>query len=410
MRHLFAILLLLASLALTSCQSPVARGPDAPLILISIDSFRWDYLQQYDTPTLRSLAAGGVHAKRLTPCFPSFTFPSHYTLVTGLYPEHHGIVSNTFYDPALDAKFVSKSAESAADSRWWEGGEPVWITAEKQGVRSACFFWPGSETAIRGVRPSFFKRYDNSLTCLQRVEGLLAWLALPAAERPTFATLYFNNVDVIGHLYGPDAPETAAAVTEADTAIARLLDGLAALGLRDSANLVIVSDHGMEPVSIDRTVEVEDYLKPGTFEFDYAGPVAGLRPKSGTAEELAARLRGKHPQLNVWLRHEIPERLHYRASDRITPVVVMANPGWELSTRDWLRPRRLTFERGSHGYDPTSPNMGALFIAHGPAFRREKTIDDVESIHVYNLLCAVLGITPAPNDGDDRLAQLALQR
>ncbi|HEY8995285.1 MAG TPA: ectonucleotide pyrophosphatase/phosphodiesterase [Lacunisphaera sp.] len=411
MRRLPVILLVLVSLAVTACQSPVARRPDGPLILISIDGFRWDYLQQYDVPTLRALAASGVHAKRMTPCFPTATFPSHYTLVTGLYPEHHGIVSNIFFDTALGARFVSKSAESAGDSRWWEGGEPIWITAEKQGVRSACVFWPGSEAAIHGVRPSLFKNFDNQLTCLQRVENLLGWLERPPGDRPKFGVLYFNNVDVTGHSFGPDAPETAAAVHEADTAIARLLEGLAQLGLRESANLVIVSDHGMEPVSIDRTLVVEDYLEPGTFEMDFAGPVAGLRPKPGTtAEELANRLRGRHPQLNVWLRQEVPARLHYRASDRITPVVVLANPGWELSNREWIRTHRLTFERGSHGYDPATPNMGALFIAHGPAFRQYVTIDDVESIHVYDLLCAALGITPAPNDGDQSLARLALRR
>jgi predicted AlkP superfamily pyrophosphatase or phosphodiesterase len=410
MRLLPVILLLLAGLVLSSCRSPVARGPVGPLILISIDAFRWDYLKKYDAPTLRALADSGVYAKRLTPCFPSLTFPNHYTLVTGLYPEHHGIVSNTFYDPALGAAFVSKSAASAGDSRWWEAAEPVWINAEKHGLRSACMFWPGSEAAIHGVRPTFFKAYDNNLTCLQRVENLLAWLALPAAQRPAFATLYFSNVDTIGHLFGPDTPETAAAVKEADAAIARLLEGLARLGLRDSANLVIVSDHGMEPVSIDRVLVVEDYLEPDAFTLDFAGPVAGLRPKSGTAEELVARLRDKHPQLNVWLRHEVPERLHYRASDRICPVIVLANPGWELSTRAWVSTRRLTFERGSHGYDPASPNMGALFIASGPAFRRKVTLEEVENIHVYHLLCAVLGLSPAPNDGDDRLARLALHR
>lgn len=394
----------------TGCANPPTKETSKPLlVLISIDGFRWDYLNKYPAPTLQKLAAAGVQAGRLTPPFPSATFPSHYTLVTGLYPENHGIVSNIFYDPVTGAQFISKSAESANTSHWWEGGEPIWITAEKQGLPSACFFWPGSEAAIHGVRPSYFRTYENNLTCHQRVEGLLTWLALPADKRPTFANLYFNNVDVIGHRFGPDAPETAAAITEADTAIASLLDGLTRLGLRDSVNLVIVSDHGMEPVSIDRTLVIEDYLAPNTYELIFAGPIAGLRPTNGaTAEELAARLRGKHPQLNVWLRHEIPAHLHYQASDRIAPVTILANPGWLISNRDWVRTHRLTFERASHGYDPASPNMGALFIANGPAFRRGTTIAETEGIQIYNLLCAVLGLKPAPNDGDQRLAEAAL--
>ena len=403
---------LLGSLLVTSCSTPAQprAAASGPLILISIDGFRWDYLQKYDAPTLKLLAAAGVHAKRMTPSFPSLTFPNHYTIVTGLRPEHHGIVGNTFYDPALQASFVFKSHESSIDSRWWEGGEPIWITAEKQGVRSACFFWPGSEAAIHGTRAGLYQPFDKGLTSAQRVDGLLAWLGLPPEKRPRLATLYFNIVDDAGHTYGPDAPETGNAIKAADDAVARLLDGLAKLGLRESASLVIVSDHGMEPTSPDRTILLDDYVSLNSVDVDSFGPNAGLRPKTGTAQELAARLRGKHPQLSVWLRSEVPERLHYRASSRIAPVVLSAAPGWFITTRDWLRAKRLTFDLGAHGYDPASPNMGALFIASGPAFKRGVEINDVENIHVYNLLCAALGLKPAPNDGDQRLVRAALKR
>lgn len=410
-RHTTALVLFLAGLLLASCTHPVqpavAKGP---LILISIDGFRWDYIKKYSAPTLSRLAADGVHATRMTPSFPSLTFPNHYTIVTGLRPEHHGIVGNTFFDPALNAKFVYKSHESSIDPRWWEGGEPVWITAEKQGVRSACFFWPGSESSIHGVRPTFSKPFDGKLTVDERVDGLLAWFALPPEQRPKFATLYFDLVDHNGHDFGPDAPETADAVAKADAGVARLLDGLAKLGLRDSANLVLVADHGMEPVSPDRTILMDDYAKLADFTVDFAGPNAALRPTHGTAEELAAKFRGKSPHWNVWLRDEVPARLHYRASGRIAPVILSAEPGWYITTREYLRVKRATMERGAHGFDPASPNMGALFIAHGPAFQRGVEIPDVENIHVYNLLCAALGLTPAANDGDDRLVRAALKR
>jgi len=411
-RFTSAVALLLAVLFLPSCSAPPAAKPAAsgPLILISIDGCRWDYLQKYAAPTLRRLAAAGVHATRMTPSFPSLTFPNHYTLVTGLRPEHHGIVANSFYDPALQARFNYKSHESSIDSRWWEGGEPVWITAEKQGVRSACFFWPGSEAPIHGLHPSFYQTFQKNLTCAQRVDGLLAWLALPDAQRPRLATLYFDIVDSAGHEFGPDAPETAAALKTVDDAVARLLEGLGKLGLGGTANLVIVADHGMEPVSPDRVILLDDFARPASFEMDFAGPNAGLRPKTGTAEELAAEFRGQHPQLSVWLRAEVPERLHYRASDRIAPVILSAAPGWYITTRDFLRVHRLTFERGAHGFDPASPNMGALFLASGPAFRHGVELPDVENIQVYNLLCAALGITPAPNDGDERLVRAALAR
>ena len=192
--RVFVLILGVASLLVSSCTTPARKPVTAgPLILISIDGFRWDYLHKYDAPALRRLAANGVHARR-TPSFPSLTFPNHYTLVTGLYPEHHGIVGNTFFDPALQAKFNYKSVESSVESRWWEGGEPIWITAEKQGVRSACYFWPGSEAEIHGLRPTYSLPFDKNLTCTQRVDGLLAWLALPGDRRPKLATLYFNVV------------------------------------------------------------------------------------------------------------------------------------------------------------------------------------------------------------------------
>lgn len=401
-----------ATILLSSCATAVASKPvgSGPLILISIDGFRWDYLQKFNAPVLKQLAAQGVSAERLVPSFPSLTFPNHYTLVTGLYPEHHGIVANTFFDPALGTKFVYKNHESAVDPRWWTGGEPLWITAEKQGVRSACFFWPGSEAEIHGVRPSRSKAFDKSLTCAQRVDGLLAWLDLPKATRPRFCTLYFDLVDTAGHLYGPEATETAAAILEADAAIGRLLDGLAQRGLRGQTDLVIVSDHGMEPVSPDRVILIDDYVDLNSIDVDFAGANAGLRPKSGTADELVAQLKGKHPQLNVWRKDEVPESLHYRASGRIAPVVLSAAPGWTILNRDFLRLKRLVFERGAHGYDPATPNMGAIFIADGPSFVRHRQIGPVENVHVYNLLCRVLGITPSANDGDNRLARAALKR
>ncbi len=404
---LTCIFLLSGALGHLFAESP---APPAPLILISIDGFRWDYLQKFDAPVLKQLAANGVRAQRLIPSFPSLTFPNHYTLVTGLHPEHHGIVANTFFDPALQEKFIYKNRESATDPRWWSGGEPIWITAEKQGVRSACFFWPGSEAENHGTRPSYFKSFEKALTCAERVDGLLAWLDLPPEKRPRFCTLYFDLVDSAGHRYGPDAPETAAAIKEVDEAIGRLLAGLAQRGLREQTNLVLVSDHGMEPVDADHVILLDDYVDLKTIEIDFAGANVGLRPKTGTAEELVAKFRGKHPQLSAWVRTEVPESLHYRASDRIAPVILSAAPGWSILGRDFLRMKRFTFERGAHGYDPATPNMGALFIASGPAFQHGRMIDDVENIHVYNLLCAVLNLKPAPNDGDDRLVRAALAR
>jgi len=407
------LLLLLSTAALVRAAEPAAAAPAThSVILVSIDGFRWDYLQKYEAPALRQLAATGVHALRLTPSFPSKTFPNHYTLVTGLYPEHHGIVSNSFYDPAFHDKFAMGKPESNHESRWWEGGEPVWITAEKQGVRSACYFWPGSETDIHGVRPSFYVPFNSKLPSNDRVDGLLAWLDLPAAQRPRFCTLYFDIVDHAGHLYGPESAETGAAVKQVDNAIARLLAGLAARGVRDTTDLVIVADHGMGECSPDRVIFIEDLLDPATVFIESTGPNGGVRPKAGgpTAAQIVAAIQAKHvAHLQVCLREDVPARLHYNTGDRIPPVVMMADDGWNIESKlGW--PKRLpTYGHGTHGWDPATSNMGALFLAQGPDVKSGVEFPDVENIHVYNLLCALLQITPAANDGDDRLAKLVLK-
>ncbi|WP_415908882.1 ectonucleotide pyrophosphatase/phosphodiesterase [Oleiharenicola sp. Vm1] len=415
MRFAACLGLLIALAGLSSCQQPAAahraRPQDELLILVSIDGFRWDYLDRYDVPTLRQLAREGVHAQRMTPCFPSKTFPNHYTLVTGLRPESHGIVSNWFWDPAYAETFGMSKPDSNAESRWWDEGEPVWITAEKQGVRSACYFWPGSETEIRGVRPTLFQKFNGRLRSDARVDGLLAWLDRPAAQRPRFCTLYFDLVDHAGHTFGPESPETAAAAHEADAAIARLLAGLAARGLREKTNLVIVSDHGMSECGPDRVVFIEDLMDPTKVRVESTGPNGGVRPLPGTvtAAALAASIRAKAPpQLHVYLREEMPERFHYRRNPRIPDVMLVMDDHWSIESKVGWPSRRATYVKGSHGWDPALPNMGALFLAQGPAFRRGHEFADVENIHVYNLLCAVLGITPARNEGDDRLVREAL--
>ncbi|MBI2498256.1 MAG: alkaline phosphatase family protein [Opitutae bacterium] len=409
------VLLLLTIFAASSCTTtPVSPvPPPAPLILVSIDGFRWDYLQKYDAPALRALAAGGVHARRLTPSFPTKTFPNHFTLVTGLRPEHHGIVANNFFDPALNASFSKNLAADNADARWWQQGEPVWITAEKQGVRSACYFWPGSEAEIHGIRPSFYRPFNGKTPSHQRVDGLLAWLDLPAALRPRFCALYLDVVDVTGHWAGPDTPATAAAVREADDAIAHLLAGLAARGLRDRTDLVIVSDHGLSEQSPDRVIFLEDLMDVSRVQVESLGANGGVRPRPGTVTpaELAASIRAKAPpQLQVFLREEVPARLHYRDNPRIPPVVLIAADHWSIESKAGWPVLQARFGRGNHGWDPATPDMGALFIAGGPSFRRGYELAEVDNIHLYNLLCTVLGLKPAPNDGDDRLAREILAR
>jgi predicted AlkP superfamily pyrophosphatase or phosphodiesterase len=411
-RPFLPVLAILLGLWLAACSTPATTSSSTgPVILISIDGFRWDYLAKYPAPTLRQLASNGVHATRMTPCFPSKTFPNHYTLVTGLRPEHHGIVSNYFFDPALNESFNKGRLADNADPRWWSEGEPVWITAEKQNLRTACFYWPGSQAAVQGRQPSYHKAYKGNIVSNDNVDDLLKQLDQPGDLRPKFCAIYFDIVDRTGHKFGPDAPETGEAVREADTAIARLLDGLSKRGLRDTANLVIVSDHGMTPIDSKRVIFLEDMMPISTVQVESYGPNGGVRPKTGSAAELVAQIRAKNiPHLQVYLREEVPERFHYRDNPRIPPVVLMADEGWNIETKLGWPKLAPNYDHGSHGYDPSLPNMGALFIASGPAFKKHVEIPDVENIHVYNMLCAVLGLKPALNDGDQRLVDAALTR
>lgn len=239
-----------------------ARVAPAPLILISIDGFRADYLARGVSPTLSALAAEGVRAEGMQPSFPSLTFPNHYTIVTGDYPDHHGIVDNAMFDPVL-GKFTLGKREAVGDGRWWDQAEPIWVSADRQGVRTATMFWPGSEASIHGYRPDYWVPYEGDTTYDSRVDQVLHWLDLPPSQRPGFLTLYFEAVDTAGHYEGPDAAETNAAIGEVDAALARLVDGLRQRGLLDRVNLIVLSDHGMAATPPDQRIFLDELIDPG---------------------------------------------------------------------------------------------------------------------------------------------------
>jgi len=401
------VISLLGVLLLAHAAVAAERSRDELVILVGLDGFRWDYLAKLKPPTLSRLAREGVQAERMVPSFPTFTFPNLYTLVTGLRPEHHGIIANHMFDPAWRANFALGTA-SVQESRWWEG-EPIWVTAQKQGMRTACMFWPGSEAEIGGVRPWQWRLYDGQMTAEARVQTVLEWLALPPPERPRLITLYFHEADTAGHRFGPDSAELAAAVEQVDTALAQLLAGLKRLALEDVANLVMVSDHGMVEVSPDRVIVLSELIRSPAVQVDFAGAIAGLRPPPEMIEETYAALQAKQEHFRVYRRAEIPERLHFRDHRRIPPLVLVAEEGWTILKRPLLdEAARQNFQRATHGFDPALPAMGATFLAWGPAVRHGVTLPPFENVHVYPLLCAILGITPAANDGDARLVEQVL--
>lgn len=372
------------------------------VIYVGIDGFRWDYLEKFQPPNLTQLAKSGVRAERMEASFPTLTFPNFYTLATGLRPEHHGIIGNSMFDPEFQEKF-SLGSPAVQEGKWW-GGEPIWVTAQKQSLRSACMFWPGSEAEISGVRPWEWRKFDYKVTPDDRVRTVLDWLALPEAERPRLITLYFHEADTAGHKFGPDSPEVKDAVALVDAAIGTLREGVHRLGLAEVVNYVIVSDHGMTELSPDRVIPLSEKIDLAKVNVDFSGAVAGLRPHEGeNVEEIYQALAAKPDHYKVYRREEIPERLHFRAHRRIPPIVMIADEGWMIIREPLTSVTRGIFQKATHGFDPALPSMEATFIADGPAFKKGVVLPPFENIHLYNLLCATLGLKPAKNDGDRRL-------
>lgn len=395
-------------LLLTAPAAPAQMA--APLILVSLDGWRWDYDQKTYTPNVRGVGARGVRAAGLIPSFPSKTFPNHYTLVTGLYPGHHGIVANSIRDPATGRTMTMSARAEVADAMWW-GGEPVWNAVRRAGGKSAAYFWPGSEAPIGGHHPDYWLPYNERTPNEERVDQVLKWLDLPPAERPQFLTLYFNDVDVAGHAYGPESPQVASAVQKLDALVGRLLRGLGERGIVNDVNVVLTSDHGMVETSRRRVILADDLVPPADGVIVDIDPTLGVWPHPGREEAVYQRLASAHPRLKVYRRGETPPHWHYRDHPRIPPIVGVADEGWSILRRERLlsvfsrTPRGVA---GAHGYDPKVKHMRGLFVAAGPAFRRGVSVDAFENVHVYLALCAALGVEPAPNDGLPSVAQSLL--
>ncbi|MGA1359643.1 MAG: ectonucleotide pyrophosphatase/phosphodiesterase [Gemmatimonadaceae bacterium] len=382
------------------CVSPAEAQRSAPrVLLIGLDGFRADYLERPAAVHLRTLAARGVRAERMIPAFPSKTFPNHYSIVTGLTPEHHGIVANAMRDSVLGL-FRLSDRSAVQTSAWW-GGEPIWVTAERQGRRAATYFWPGSEAAIGGVRPSWWDPYDGNRPNAERERQVLEWLALPADSAPAFIALYFSDTDDAGHRHGPDAPQVDSAIARVDSAVGRLVAGIARLGLTDQVNIIVVADHGMAAVAPERTIVLDDYLDLTTVEIVDLNPVAMISPRDGDVDRVMRALQGRHPHLHVYRRGETPLAFRFRAHPRITPIVAIADDGWSIVARG---PRTRegavgAVRGGAHGYDPQLPSMAALFIAAGPGIAQGRTVPAFQNIHVYPLMAELLRLRPAPTDG-----------
>ncbi|HEY0505008.1 MAG TPA: ectonucleotide pyrophosphatase/phosphodiesterase [Lysobacter sp.] len=397
-----------ACFALVACTSPQPRTPVAPpagvaapadaVVLVSIDAFRADYLSPQRTPRLARIAREGARAAWMNPSYPSLTFPNHYTLVTGLRPDHHGVVHNKMVDPALGT-FAVADRGAVDDGRWW-GGEPIWVTARKHGIRSASWAWPGSSAAIGGVRPERWFAFDETVPPDRRVDDVLGWLDAPPGQRPRLVSLYFEQLDKAGHDHGPDSAQVRATLARLDEVIGRLYDGLAARGLLDRVDLVVVSDHGMAKVGPGHAIGVADMVDPRDATVVSDGQSIGIVPVPGREAEAEKRLLGAHAQYDCWRREDLPARWNYGRHPRVPPIVCQMHEGWDALFPTKLAQRPPQATRGSHGFDPALPSMRALFVARGPSFVPGTQLAAFDNVDVYPLLAHLLGIPPAPNDGE----------
>lgn len=363
-------------------------------ILIGIDGAHPDYLKRGATPVLSRLAAEGASAS-MQPSFPTKTFPNFWTIATGMRPDRNGIVGNSMVDPTRpDERFTL----ATDDPFWWNAAEPIWVAAEKAGIRSATMFWPGSNVAWGstgkpdhgvypgGNRASDWQQFSQAITADQRVDAVVDWLRRPADTRPRFLTLYFDDVDTAGHANGPDAPETTAAMTKVDTAIGRLLAQLELL--RQPANLVIVADHGMATVSGERSIALDAISPPDDYRVIESGPYASIEPVAGREDAVAKALSKPHQHMQCWPKAKIPARLAYGTNRRVPSWLCLAETGWVVlpgkSTRTGIS--------GAHGYDNAEPQMQAMFVANGPAFRRGVALPSFRNTAIHPLLRRLLGI------------------
>lgn len=387
----------------------VAHGPNSPaqinkhyVVLVSLDGFRYDYPEKYGATHLLAIGARGASAPQgMIPAYPSLTFPNHYTLVTGLYPEHHGIVANSFYDPARKEYYSYRNPETVRDGSWY-GGVPLWSLAEKQGMRTACFFWPGSEAKIAGERPSFYLHYNDRYPDEKRIDQVIAWLKLPAAERPHFVTLYYANVDHQGHLHGPDSEQVRHAVRHVDDLMGELETKLDALHL--PIDLIIVSDHGMAKVQGD-WISLDSYADLRGFRTDGSLLYA---PNEAAAEKAYQQLKIASPSFMVYRRAHVPPELHYNSNARIgDPVIVPQGPVLIRARREGeTGPAPV----GQHGYNPFQmPEMRAIFFAEGPDIRPGIRLKPFENVNVFPLIVKILGLTSPKVDGSPDILSIALR-
>ncbi|XP_055955788.1 ectonucleotide pyrophosphatase/phosphodiesterase family member 5 isoform X2 [Patella vulgata] len=360
------------------------------VLLISMDGFRWDYLDMVpDLPNIKKMADKGVKLQYVNNTFITTTFATHYSIATGLWEEHHGIVGNQMYDPVFKEKF----SYGPNIEKWWNGGEPIWITATKQKLKTATYFWPGSEVELQGLRPTFWKPYNKSVPFQERLDTVVNWFQ---NENVDMATLYFYEPDSTGHSYGPYSEEVKDKVRYMDGVLGNLMSQLKEAGVLDTLNIILTSDHGMTAVNkTTRLIDISNYVNMSDIvRMPDKGAIMQIEPVAGREQAVYDGLKNAHPNMTVYLKNDIPEHFHFKNHRRIMPILAIASDGWLIDHGP------LSWDpHGQHGYDNRLLDMRPIFLAQGPNFKKNMTAHSINSVDIYPMICELLDIKPAPHNG-----------
>ncbi|MBO6213741.1 ectonucleotide pyrophosphatase/phosphodiesterase [Algoriella sp.] len=377
------------------------------VILISADGFRYDYAKKYEATNLLNFAKSGIEAKAMYPSFPSITFPNHYTIVTGMYPIHHGLVGNSMLDVATGERYSLGNAKAVTNAKWY-GGTPIWNLAEKNKMISACYYWPGSEAPINGILPTYSYKYSEKSPIDFRIQQVVNWLELPEDKRPHLITFYFPEVDHAGHSFGPDSQETKEAVHFIDQSIKKLNDEVAKTGL--NVNFVFVSDHGMTRIDDENPLKLPIKIDDTKVQVVYNGSYVSLFIKDKTdVDSVYNQLKVvKTNQFEVYKTTDVPAKYNFNAKDdrlgRIGEIILIAHAPNYFSNHN--------APKGSHGFFvKETPEMKATFMAWGPNFKSGKVIKPFENIQIYPMLAKILGLPIEDKiDGNNQLANKILKK
>ncbi|XP_038144222.1 ectonucleotide pyrophosphatase/phosphodiesterase family member 7-like [Cyprinodon tularosa] len=373
------------------------------LLLISFDGFRWDYDLDVDTPNLDHMAKEGVKAQYVTPPYITVTSPTHFTLLTGRYVENHGVIHNMWFNTTTKEKKGYYQTQFV--NEWWDNGTlPIWITAERQGLRAGSLHFPGTASSYQGqvptvreVEPNYYD-YKNETLWHENTDKVMGWFR---DQNLDFVSLYFGEPDGTGHRYGPDSQERKDMVKQVDRTVGYIRDSAEKHGLTERLNIIITADHGMTTIYRSAQLEEITLSKIPGFNFsdvsfhllDY-GPTGMMLPNPGKLEAVYKALKGAHPHLHVYKKEEMPEHLYFTKNDRILPIILWTDPGYVLNGYFPVQ-----FNKGEHGFDNQVMDMKPFFRAVGPAFRRNLLVGPFETVNIYPLMCHILGIQPDVNDG-----------